>query len=113
MHPPCTKKVLLVRMSTFAKSRFLLLIVFRIICFTKLRFLQLQKRFIQKVQKFLDILEASPQSRTADARSCGSRQNSVRFTLRFSGVQILFQVLGHGELEPQIRFFVKFVSSLI
>ena len=50
----------------FIKSRFSLLIVFEILCFTKLRFLQLQKRFFTKVQKFLDFggFAPSPARRT-------------------------------------------------
>ena len=50
----------------FIKSRFSLLVVFRILCFTKLRFLQLQKRFFTKVQKFLDFggFAPSPARRT-------------------------------------------------
>ena len=50
----------------FIKSRFSLLVVFQILCFTKLRFLQLQKRFLQKVQKFLDFggFAPSPARRT-------------------------------------------------
>ena len=43
----------------FIKSRFSLLVVFQILCFTKLRFLQLQKRFLQKFKSFWT-LEASP-----------------------------------------------------
>ena len=48
------------------KSRFSLLVVFRILCFTKLRFLQLQKRCFTKVQKFLDFggFAPSPARRT-------------------------------------------------
>ena len=50
----------------FIKSRFSLLVVFQILCFTKLRFLQLQKRFFTKVQKFLDFggFAPSPARRT-------------------------------------------------
>ena len=43
----------------FKKSRFLLLFVFQILCFTKLRFLQLHKRFLQKFKSFWTS-EASP-----------------------------------------------------
>ena len=48
------------------KSRFSLLVVFQILCFTKLRFLQLQKRVFTKVQKFLDFggFAPSPARRT-------------------------------------------------
>ena len=101
--PSLRKTFLLVRMPTFENR--VLLIVFRILCFTKLHFLQLQKRFIQKVQKFFRLWRLRPKSYTAEARSCGSRWNSLRFTLRFSAVQVLFQVLVPGELEPQRRFF--------
>ena len=54
-----------------------------------------------------------PQSHTADARCYGSRQNSQRYTLRFSGVQIFFQVLVAGELEAQLRFILKCITSVI
>ena len=73
----------------FIKSRFSLLVVFQILCFTKLRFLQLQKRFLQKF-KIFGLWRLRPQSRTADVCCYGSRQNSQRYTLRFSGVQIFF-----------------------
>ena len=62
-------------------------------------FCSFRSAFLQKFKSFWT-LEASPPNRTADARSYGSRQNSQRYTLRFSGVQILFQVLVPGELEP-------------
>ena len=53
------QKVLPVCKPHFIKSRFSLLVVFQILCFTKLRFLQLQKRFLQKFKSFWT-LEASP-----------------------------------------------------
>jgi hypothetical protein len=87
----------------FIKSRFSLLVVFQILCFTKLRFLQLQKRFFTKVQKFLDFGGFAP----------SPARNSQRYTLRCSGVQILFQVLVPGELEAQLRFILKCISSVI
>ena len=108
-----SQELLLVRMPTFAKLRFSLLVVFRILCFTKLPFLQLQKRFIQKVQKFCTLWTSCSQSCTADAGSCGSRQNWQRFTLCFSGVQILLGVLLYSELDPQLLFFGKYISSII
>ena len=57
----------------FKKSHFSLRVVFQILCFTKLRFLQLHKRFLQKFQFFFGLWRLRPQSRTADARCYGSR----------------------------------------
>ena len=54
MHSLLAQKFLLDRIPTFTKSHFSLLIVLQILRFTNVHLLQLQKRFIQKVQKVLD-----------------------------------------------------------
>ena len=47
-----------------------------------------------KSSKVFELWRLRPQSRTADTRCYGSRQNSQRYTLRFSGVQIFFLSFG-------------------
>ena len=66
-----------------------------------------------KSSKVFGLWRLRPQSRTADARCYGIRQNSQHYTLRFSGVQICFQVLVPGKLEAQLRLILNCISSVI
>ena len=66
-----------------------------------------------KRSKVFRLSRLRPKSRTVDARCYGSRQNSQRYTLRFSGVQVVFQVLVPGELQAQLRFNLQCISSVI
>ena len=99
------QKLLPVCKPHFVKSRFSLLIVFQILCFTKLHLLHLQKRFLQKFKSFWT-LEASPPvphgARTPSATLCA-----------FQVSKYFFQVLFPRELEAQLRFILKCISSVI
>ena len=96
----------------FIKSRFSLLVVFQILCFTKLWFLQLQKRFFTKVQKFLDFGGFAPcPARRTRAVTGVAKLPALHFAL--FRCPIFFQVLISGELEAQLRFILKFFSSVI
>ena len=112
MHPPCAK-IFAGPRAYFYKIAFFAARCFPNCLFYKTAPFAASEALYTNSSKSFGLWRLRPQSRTADARNCGSRQNSQRFTLRFSGVQILFQVLLYSELEPQRRFFLKFISSAI
>ena len=112
MHPACAKSFcwsacLLLKIAFFAAH------CFQNSLFYKTALFEASEALYTKSSKVFGLWRLRPQSRTADARSCASRRNSLLFTLRFSGIQILFHFLVPGKLEPQRRFFVTFVSSVI
>ena len=112
MQPPCTK-VFAGPHAYLQKIAFFAARCFPNSLFYKTALFAASEALYTKSSKVFGFLRLRPQSCTADARSCGSRQKSQRFTLRFSEVQILFQVLLPSELESLLRFFVQFISSAI
>ena len=97
----------------FIKSRFSLLVVFQILCFTRLRFLQLQKRFLQKVQKFLDFGGFAPSPARQTRAVTGVARTPSATLCAFQVSKYFFQVLVPGELEAQLRLILKSIPSVI
>ena len=110
---PSPRKKFCLSVSLTLENRFFAARCFPNSLFYKTALFAASEALFTKSSKVFGLWRLRPQSRTADARSYGSRQNSQRYTLRFSGVQIFFQVLIPGELEAQLRFILKFFSSVI
>ena len=83
------------------KSRFSLLVVFQILCFTKLHFLQLQKRIFTKVQKFLDFggFAPSPARRTRAVTGVARTPSSTLCAFQVSKYFFKFWFLASEKLS--------------